>query len=1094
MKLIFELVVQDAKAAQQIDVLKANLKQINKELLYVDANSKAFEALTDEAVQTRVEIAKLTQQQKDLKKEFQAAQVPIDSLAGLRIEYSKLVEEITKLTKAERESDAGKKLIAQASGIKDEINDIQESVGNFTGSVGNYKGGILAASEALGQFGGTLGTQSQLLQQAVNIFDVGSESAKKFFDIAKAEGQSFRDGVANFREYLGSLRESKKASEEAAKAQGDVADVVEEVAEGGEAAGKGLAESAKGATLFSQAGNVLGRVLKGLGIGLIISLIVGLIGVFQRFAPVIDFVEQVVDGLSAAFDVLVSRAAKVFTAVGKFFSGDFAGAFDDVSDAVSGLGDQMASAAVAAAGLRKEMQDLEDAQKDFELTTAKAEAAVARLTVALKDKTKSDSDRLKIAADITKIETENLVQKTALIDKEIDIEKRRLLLTGQVTQQQADQIAAGNFELARQLEDEYKLQADQTDRIRDLLITRTRAEGESATLLERIENRRNAILEERKTRQEAAAKKAADAAEKEAKALEAQIARIRELEKSIRDLDASTITNDFDRQSVEIENKRAEALAKVGNAREALVKKIADQKGVITAADQRELDLIPEQTASIIAAYDLQQKAVSTSREKAIEKQKTELSALALEITQLAEENAQRLAEAEAEIANADFAKQRNELLEVLNERKKALTEQLLDGTISQKKFKAEYIKEQESFNIGTVELEKRRSEEIRRVNDDLETARVEAAKAAFAVRLAAIDTATEAEIEASKERAAAEGGDAGDAVEKIKLRAIKERIAAEQEFENAVRAATEANKQAQLDAAKAVNDADAQVHADKLARLEEEKQKREQLRNGIIEATQTIAGAVFEIERNRIDAQLKTQTEALDAEFTKRREAAKGNTAELAKLDVEYQKRKDTLEKEAARKRKRVAVTEAIIQGALAVVKALPNLVLAALTAVATAAQVVVINSQTFAAGGIPRFKKMGMFGGRSHTQGGTDGVFSDGTRINVEKDEVFVILNKRASRELSALSQLNYRHGGRRFDAGGSLDFTPQFTPPGEAAGQIFIVSQAEFSDEQVQILAGEIAGKTSRETRNAVVTGLDDRNRTAERQAALDANSEV
>lgn len=1104
MKLIFELVVQDAKAAQQIEMLRGNLKEINKELKEVDADSKAFKSLVDEAAKTRVEIKKLTDQQKELQKEFKAATVPSDSLAGLRIEYSKLTEQITKLSKAERESESGKKLIANAASIKNEINGIQESVGNFTGSVGNYKGGILAASEALGTFGGSLSNQTQALQQAVSIFDLGSQSATKFFEITRAGGKAFKDNLSSFREYVAGLRDSKKAADESKESNEGIAEAVEGVAEGGENAGKGLQEAAKGAGFLSKAGNVLGLVLKSLGIGLIIAAIVALIAVFQRFAPLIDRVEQAVEGLSAAFDVYLSRYIKVVEGFVKLVQGDFDGAFNDVSEAVSGLGESMVNAALSAAQLRKEMQDLEDAQKDFELTTAKAEAAVAKLTVSLKDRTKSDSERLKIAADITKIERANLAEKTALIDKEIDIEKRRLLLTGQVSQDQADQIAAGNFELARSLEDEFKLQADQTDRIRELLIKRTNAEGESATLLERIDNRRNAILEDRKARQEAAAQKAAAVAEREQKTIEAQITRIRELEKSVRDFDASTITNDFDRQAVEIENKRAEALEKVTQSREVLTKKIAEQKGVITEADKKELELISEQSASIVAAYDKQQKDLTIQREKAIDKQKQELSELSLEITELAERNAEKLAEAQIEISNADFSKQRTELLSVLNERKKVLTEQLLDGTISQRQFKEEFLREQEAFNLGSLELEKKRAEEIKRVSEALEQARIESAKAALAVRLAAIQSETDAQIQAAKDRAAAEGGDAGDTIEQLRLRAIKRRAEAEQEFQDSIRAATDASKNAQIEAAKEVGDADAKVHEDKLARLEEERQKRLELQQAILDTAGQVAGAIFEIERNKIDSELKTKTEALDIEYQKKKEAAQGNQVELERLDKEYNTKKEKLEKEAAKKRQKVAIIEAVINTALAVIKALTgsapplSFVLAALTAVAGAAQIAVISSQKFAEGGVAMFQragKSGKFGGRYHAQGGTRGKFEDGTEVEVEKDEIFVILNRKASREINQLSEHNYRHGGRRFDSGGSLDFTPQIPVPGESAPAEFVINvQAEFSEEQVEFIAGEIAGKTSLQTRAAVSAGLDDRNRTAEREAVMEANSEV
>lgn len=1091
MKLIFELQVQDTNLDTQLEILKENLKTIKKELRDVDQGGKAFQSLADEAATTRAEIAKLTDQQKALKKEFAASQVPTDSLAGLRLEYSKLTEQITKLSKAERESAAGQQLIANAASLKGEINGIQESVGNFTGSVGSYKGGILAASDALGIFGGSLSAQSGILQTAVSVFDAGSAGAKKFFDATKSGGQTIKEGVGQFREYLQSIKETKAASSEAAKASGDVADAVAETASEGVQAGAGLAESSKGAKLFSAAGTALKGVLASIGIGLVIALVVGLIGVFKQFAPVIDFVEQAVAGLSAAFDVLVSRAAKVFTAVGKFFDGDFAGAFNDVGDAVSGIGSAMVDAATAAAALTKEMQDLDDAQKDFVLTSAKAEAAVAKLSVALKDRTKSDSERLKIAAEITKLETKNLNEKTALIDREIDIEKRKLLLTGQVTKEQADQIAAGNFDLARSLEDEFKLKQDQTDRIRDLLVKRVQAEGESATLLERTDNRRNAIIESRAAKQQAAADKAKQIAEKEQKALESQTKRIEELAKSIRDLDASTLTNDFDKQSADIENKRADALAKVSEAREALTKKIAEQKGVLTDADRRELELISEQTGSIIGAYDQQQRAVADARDRALAKQKQELAALSLELNELAERNGQRLAEAEAQILNSNFAQSRNELLAVLNERKLALTQQLADGTISQKKFKDEYIAAQTAFNIGSANLERDRAEKINAIGEQLEQSRIEAAKASLAVRLSAIEQETNAQIEAARQRSTKEGGSPDAAIDAIKLAALEQRKAAEIDFNNAVVDAETARKNAALEADKAINDSDQKVADDKLARLEKEKGKRRELQDGILEASRTVAGAIFDIEKNRIDNQLKSSTDALDAEFAKKREAAAGNADQLAKLDVQYQKKKEALEKEAAQKRKRLALIEAVVNGALAVVKALPNIPLAIFAGIAAAAQIAVIASQKFAAGGMAKF---GKFGGRPHSQGGTRGQFDDGTNVEVEKDEVFIILNKRASKQIRQLSDFNFSHGGNRFADGGALGFTPQFQTFNNNTQEIAIIAQAGFTDEQVAFFAKSVADQTSIKTRNAVVAGLDDRNRTAERQSVLEANSEI
>lgn len=1098
MKIIFELAIEDANVSVQLQQMRAALVQINKELQAAakDPTSDRFKQLAREAEATKNVIADLTLAQKALKREFQATKVPTDSLAGLRLEYAKLTEQITRLSKAEREAAEGQALIKNAASLKDEINGIQESIGNFTGSVGNYKNGILAAFDVLQQFGGGLGAQAGLLQAARTGFGLAAEGAQRFSEAFGSGVDKLKAGVGQIREYLARLKETKKVQEETADATEETATAVEDTGEAGAEAGAALGESAKGASLFSKAGTALRGVLAGLGIGLIIAAIAALIGVFKQFAPVIDFVEQVVAGLSAAFDVLVSRAGKVFSAIGKFFTGDFEGAFDDASAAVSGLGEAMVSAATAAAALQKEMQELEDAQKDFVLANARAEASVARLSVALKDKTKNDRERLGIAAEITKIETDNLAAKTALIDRELDIEKRRLLLNGQVTQEQADQIAAGNFELARQLEDEFKLKQDQTDRIRDLLVLRTNAEGESATLLERIENRKNAILEAAAERRAAAAKKAQEAIERENKILEAQAARIRELAKAVRDLDATTILNDFDRQATEIENKRADALEKLAQQRAALKKKIQDAGGVISAQDKLESDLIDEQTASIIAAYQQQLDAVTRAREAARDEQREELRALSLEVQQLADENAKRLAEIEAGIIATDFGRQQAELKAVLADRQRALNEQLLEGAITRRQYEQQVIAAEEQFNADSARLERERVEATIVFSEQIKTARVAAARAILNAELEAIEQAKDADISALNERAQKEGIDVTEQIAERDRLALEKRTQAYQTYAQSVEEANRALQQTQIDGLEAVNDADQKVFEDKMQRLEEEKKRRAEVQDALLSTAGTISGALLDIEKNRLEEQTSEALKNLDAEFEERRKKAGNNAALLAKLDQEYAKRKEQIEKQAARERKQIAIKEAFIQGALAVVKALPNLFLAAAAAIATAAQIAVINSQTFARGGIAKLGKSGFFGGRPHSAGGTKGRFDDGTQIEVEADEFFVILNKRAAAALRHYSDLNYRYGGRKFDTGGALDFTPQIALPGPSSNpeQIVIVTQAVMSDEQIDTFAHKVAGETATATRQAVGEGLNDSNRLTERQNSMAQNRQA
>ena len=66
----------------------------------------------------------------------------------------------------------------------------------------------------------------------------------------------------------------------------------------------------------------------------------------------------------------------------------------------------------------------------------------------------------------------------------------------------------------------------------------------------------------------------------------------------------------------------------------------------------------------------------------------------------------------------------------------------------------------------------------------------------------------------------------------------------------------------------------------------------------------------------------------------------------------------------------------------------------------------------------------KGGIFGGESHDNGGTKGWFSDGTQIEVERGELFAVVNKTNTAMLNQLSALN-SFGGNGVSFGGSKSY---------------------------------------------------------------------
>ena len=94
----------------------------------------------------------------------------------------------------------------------------------------------------------------------------------------------------------------------------------------------------------------------------------------------------------------------------------------------------------------------------------------------------------------------------------------------------------------------------------------------------------------------------------------------------------------------------------------------------------------------------------------------------------------------------------------------------------------------------------------------------------------------------------------------------------------------------------------------------------------------------------------------------------------------------------------------------------------------VQTAINVGNIAATKFARGGTP---KVGQFGGRSHSAGGTRGYFDDGTQIEVEAGETFAVVNKNAQGFLSFLSDTNAATGGVPFFQQGGIVAGPSTTP---------------------------------------------------------------
>lgn len=205
---------------------------------------------------------------------------------------------------------------------------------------------------------------------------------------------------------------------------------------------------------------------------------------------------------------------------------------------------------------------------------------------------------------------------------------------------------------------------------------------------------------------------------------------------------------------------------------------------------------------------------------------------------------------------------------------------------------------------------------------------------------------------------------------------------------------------------------------------VQREKDKEQQIleiKQKAVEFATNLVNAYNEIVQRQINQELESATDLYDEKIEKLDKQLKQGLIsqesydkQREKAEKEYRKKEKELKTEAFEKNKTASMITAGINTAVAVTHALKNdfplnVILAGLVAGLGAVQIGLIASQP-----TPKFAKGGKFKGKSHSEGGVRGSFDDGTQIEVEKDEMFFILNKKATPLIEQLSDINVATGG--------------------------------------------------------------------------------
>jgi chemotaxis protein histidine kinase CheA len=158
-------------------------------------------------------------------------------------------------------------------------------------------------------------------------------------------------------------------------------------------------------------------------IAVITALVAALTGLYKAFTSTkagAELVEQVMDGLSAALDVLRDRVLQLGGGLAKLFSGDIKGGLADLKSAFTGIGDEIEREAKEAANLRKELQLVADAERELNKNRALQNRLIADAKLRINDENLSYQDRLKALEEVRKAEIKLSKDEEALAKRKYE--------------------------------------------------------------------------------------------------------------------------------------------------------------------------------------------------------------------------------------------------------------------------------------------------------------------------------------------------------------------------------------------------------------------------------------------------------------------------------------------------------------------------------------------------------------------------------------------------------------------------------------------------------------------------------------------------
>ena len=279
----------------------------------------------------------------------------------------------------------------------------------------------------------------------------------------------------------------------------------------------GLEQTKKGIDVSKAGFSGFNGVIKASAIGVLITLVGGLIAAFTKFEPLMDRLKEYFAAANAVVDVFVERLTRVGRGLVAILDGDPIEGINMIRTAFDDVGQEIVKVTEAARRLSRELDAIDDRQRAQIIINAEVSKQVDQLLLQSKNRSLSEQERLALLDKAGKLERANFEQEKKLSQDSYDNYLETVRLKTQLSKEELEELLT-NTNRREELEKRIgTVQGEELDKLANMKAAQIQLESETINVEEKIANRRSQLLEkeqaERDKKQkerEAKEKKAAD--------------------------------------------------------------------------------------------------------------------------------------------------------------------------------------------------------------------------------------------------------------------------------------------------------------------------------------------------------------------------------------------------------------------------------------------------------------------------------------------------------------------------------------------------------------------------------------------------------